>query len=172
VFGVLKGATDGGIDVPHNDHRFPGSKREGSEWTTSAETHRKYIFGGHIAEYMKALQEENEEAYNTQFKRYVEQNISPDSFESLYTKAHAAIRADPTKKRADTELGYFGTRGKNNPKPKADKDGKIAPAKRYNQIKRTLSQRQARITQKLTKRGIVSLKAKKEAAPAAAADEE
>ena len=66
VFGVLKGATDGGIDVPHNDHRYPGSKREGKEWTTSAETHRKYIFGGHIAEYMKALQEENEEAYNTQ----------------------------------------------------------------------------------------------------------
>lgn len=41
VFGVLKGATDGGIDVPHNDHRYPGSKREGTEWTTSAETHRK-----------------------------------------------------------------------------------------------------------------------------------
>lgn len=37
VFGVLKGATDGGIDVPHNDHRYPGSKREGTEWTTSAE---------------------------------------------------------------------------------------------------------------------------------------
>lgn len=70
---------------------------------------------------MKALKEENEEAYNTQFKRYVEQKISPDSFESLYTKAHAAIRADPTKKRADTELGYFGVRGKNNPKPKVSR---------------------------------------------------
>jgi large subunit ribosomal protein L5e len=53
IFGALKGATDGGIDIPHNDHRFPGSKREGSEWTTSAETHRKYIFGGHIGDYMK-----------------------------------------------------------------------------------------------------------------------
>jgi len=156
VFGALKGATDGGIDVPHNDHRFPGSKREGTEWTTSAETHRKYIFAGHIGEYMKALQEENEEAYNTQFKRYVENNISPDSFEALYTKAHAAIRADPNKKRADSELGYFGTRTKSNPKPAKD----AKPAKRYNQVKRTLSQRQARITQKLTKRGIVSLKPK------------
>jgi large subunit ribosomal protein L5e len=98
VFGVLKGATDGGIDVPHNDHRYPGSKREGTEWTTSAETHRKYIFGGHIADYMKSLQEENEEAYNTQFKRYIEQNVSPANFEQIYTKAHAAIRADPNKK--------------------------------------------------------------------------
>jgi large subunit ribosomal protein L5e len=158
---VLQGATDGGIDVPHNDHRYPGSKREGSEWTTSAETHRKYIFGGHIAEYMKSLAEENEEAYNSQFKRYIEQGVKPDSFEQLYTKAHAAIRADPNKKRADSELGYFGTRTKSNPKPKAGADGKIAPAKRYNATKRTLSQRQARITQKLTKRGIVSLKAKK-----------
>jgi len=173
VFGVLKGATDGGIDVPHNDHRFPGSKREGTEWTTSAETHRKYIFGGHIVDYMKSLQSENEEAYNTQFKRYIEQNISPANFESMYTKAHAAIRAEPNKKRADTELGYFGTRGKNNPKPKPGADGKITPAKRYNHTKRALSQRQARITQKLTKRGIVSLKAKKAApAAAAAADEE
>lgn len=46
----------------------------------------------------------------------------------------------------------------------AGADGKIAPAKRYNQVKRSLSQRQARITQKLTKRGIVSLKPKKAAA--------
>ncbi|MDR3570670.1 MAG: hypothetical protein P4L81_00500 [Candidatus Pacebacteria bacterium] len=41
VFGALKGATDGGIDVPHNDHRFPGSKREGTEWTTSAEVRNR-----------------------------------------------------------------------------------------------------------------------------------
>jgi len=156
VFGALKGATDGGIDIPHNDHRYPGSKREGTEWATSAETHRKYIFGGHIAEYMKALQEENEEAYNTQFKRYVDAGISGDKLEGLYTKAHAAIRADPNKKRADSELGYFKVRGKNNPKPAKD----AKPAKRYNKTKKSLSQRKARITQKLTKRGLVSLKKK------------
>jgi large subunit ribosomal protein L5e len=159
VFGALKGATDGGIDVPHNDHRFPGSKREGTEWTTSAETHRKYIFAGHIGEYMKTLSEENEELYNTQFKRYVEAGLTADKFEALYTKAHAAIRANPNLKRADSELGYFGTRTKSNPKPVAGKDGKIAPAKRFNRTKIALSQRQARITQKLNKRGIVSLKA-------------
>jgi len=164
IFGALKGATDGGIEIPHNDHRFPGSKREGTEWTTSPETHRKYIFGGHIGEYMKSLSEENEELYNTQFKRYVDAGITGDKLEALYTKAHAAIRADPNKKRADAELGYFGTRTKSNPKPVAGKDGKIAPAKRFNRAKISLQQRQARITQKLTKRGIVSLKPKKVAA--------
>jgi len=173
LFGALKGACDGGIDIPHNDHRFPGSKREGTEWQTAPDVHRKYIFGQHIAEYMKSLSEENEEAYNSQFKRYVDAGITGDKLEAMYTKAHAAIRADPNKKRADTELGYFGTRGKNNPKPKAGADGKIAPAKRFNPVKRNLTQRKARVVQKLTKRGIVSLKNKKRTtAPAATADEE
>jgi ribosomal protein L18 len=27
IFGVLKGACDGGLDVPHNDRRFPGSSK-------------------------------------------------------------------------------------------------------------------------------------------------
>jgi len=157
VFGALKGACDGGIDVPHTDHRFPGSKREGTEWTTSPETHRKYIFGGHVGEYMTSLAEENEELYNTQFKRYVDAGITGDKLEAIYTKAHAAIRADPNKKRGDNELGYFGVRGKNNPKPVAGKDGKIAH-KRFTRSKLSLSQRKARITQKLTKRGITSLK--------------
>lgn len=153
VFGALKGACDGGLDIPHNDHRFPGSKREGSEWSTSPETHRKYIFGGHVADYMRQLQEDNEEAYNLQFKRYIDAGITADSLEGVYSKAHAAIRADPSKKRADSELGYFQTRGKNNPKPAAD-----AKPKSYRRNKMVLSQRQARVRQMLTKRGVESLK--------------
>jgi len=159
IFGALKGACDGGIDIPHNDHRFPGSRREGTEWSTDPETHRKYIFAGHIADNMRRLQEEDEEAYQQQFKRYIDAGINADALEGLYTKAHAAIRADPNKKRADSELGYFHTRGKNNPKPKADpKTGKVAPAKRYHARKLKLSQKQARIAQILTHRGVTSLK--------------
>jgi len=119
---------------------------------------------------MKSLQEDNEELYNSQFKRYIAQGITGDKFEGIYTKAHAAIRANPNVKRADSELGYFGTRGKNNPKPKAGADGKVPPAKRYNKQKLKLSQRQGRVSQILTKRGIVSLKPKK--ASAVKADEE
>ena len=89
--------------------------------------------------------------YNTQFKRYVDSGMTADKLEALYTKAHAAIRANPTLKRADAELGYFGTRTKSNPKPVAGKDGKIAAAKRFNRTKIAHSQRQARITQKLSK---------------------
>jgi len=152
IFGALKGATDGGIDVPHNDHRFPGSKRENGEWTTSPETHRKYIFGQHIAEYMKQLTEENEELYSKQFKRYVDAGITHDKLEKIYTAAHAAIRKEPTKPRGDKELGRFGTRAK-------AKTGKETyEKKKYNKVKVSNKSRQARIRQKLTARGVDSIK--------------
>jgi len=148
IFGALKGATDGGIDVPHNDHRFPGSKREGTEWQTQPEVHRKYIFGGHVGDYMKSLAEEDEESYNRQFKRYVDAGITGDDLEAIYTKAHAAIRKEPTKARGPLELGYFGVRAKAVPK-----DTKHTP-KKYNKTKLTLKQRRARVAQILTHRGV------------------
>ncbi|RMZ79342.1 hypothetical protein DV737_g3469, partial [Chaetothyriales sp. CBS 132003] len=45
VFGVMKGASDGGLYVPHNEKRFPGYDPESKE--LDAEVLRKYIFGGH-----------------------------------------------------------------------------------------------------------------------------
>jgi len=156
VFGALKGACDGGLDIPHNDHRFPGSKREGGEWQTSPETHRKYIFGLHVAAYMKQLEEENEELFNRQFKRYIDAGVKHDQIEKVYKAAHAAIRKDPSKARANTELGFFGTRSK-------AKTGKETyEKKRYNKQKISLEQRKSRITQKLTAKGIKSIAAKKQ----------
>lgn len=157
IFGAMKGACDGGLDIPHNDHRFPGSKREGGEWQTSPETHRKYIFGVHVADYMKQLEEENEELFNRQFKRYVDAGIKHDQIEKMYKAAHAAIRKEPTKARSNTELGFFGTRSK----PKTGKE--TYEKKYYNKRKISLQQRKARISQKLGARGIKSLNPKKAA---------
>jgi len=148
IFGALKGATDGGIEVPHNDHRFPGSKRDGKEWSADPAVHRKYIFGGHVSAYMKQLQEDDEEAYNKQFKRYVDAGISHGDLEGLYTKAHAAIRKEPTKPRGPLELGAFKTR-----KAAKPKDEKF-PKKYYQQQKKSLKQRKARVAQILTHRGV------------------
>jgi large subunit ribosomal protein L5e len=142
VFGALKGATDGGIDVPHNDHRFPGSKREGTEWTTSPETHRKYIFGQHVADYMRQL-EEDDERLNTQFGRYVAAGIKPDDIEGLYTAAHAAIRKEPNKARDPLELGRFKKR------EKARTGSEKFEHKRYNQVKQTLAERKAKNAKKV-----------------------
>lgn len=36
VFGCMKGATDGGLDVPHNEKRFPGYDRDTKQYDVSA----------------------------------------------------------------------------------------------------------------------------------------
>merc|ERR1711862_815178 len=53
VFGAMKGAADGGIDIPHSEKRFPGYDKEAGEY--SAEVHRNHIFGQHVAQYMREL---------------------------------------------------------------------------------------------------------------------
>ena len=59
LFGALKGASDGGLYVPHNEKRFPGYDIESKE--LDPETLQKYIVGGHVAEYMESLEEEDDE---------------------------------------------------------------------------------------------------------------
>jgi len=93
VFGAMKGAVDGGIEIPHSTKRFPGYDKEASEFNASV--HRDHIFGKHVADYMKHLLEEDGDAYNKQFAVYIKNGITADKVEEMYTKAHAAIRKDP-----------------------------------------------------------------------------
>jgi large subunit ribosomal protein L5e len=92
----MKGASDGGILVPHSENRFPGFDMESEE--LDAETLKKYILGGHVAEYMETLADDDEERYKGQFVKYIEDEVEADALEELYTEAHAAIREDPFKK--------------------------------------------------------------------------
>jgi large subunit ribosomal protein L5e len=93
IFGAMKGAVDGGLDIPHNEKRFPGYDNESKEF--DAGVLRKYIFGGHVTDYMEKLQRRDEEAYKVQFSAYIKEGISPDSIEDIYKQAHAAIRENP-----------------------------------------------------------------------------
>lgn len=93
VFAVMKGVTDGGIYVPHSETRFYGYDQESKEY--SAEAHRDRIFGKHVADYMKQLQEESEDAYKRQFSKFIAAGVTADSLEGIYKKAHDAIRANP-----------------------------------------------------------------------------
>ena len=61
IFGALKGASDGGIYIPHSDKRFPGY--DGEAKSLDAEVLKKYIYGGHVAEYMESLEEEDDERF-------------------------------------------------------------------------------------------------------------
>jgi len=97
IFGAMKGAADGGLDIPHSEKRFPGYDKEASEF--SADVHRAHIFGQHVADYMRSLMEEDEEAYKRQFSRFIKNGVTPDSVEDMYKKAHAAIRKNPESKQ-------------------------------------------------------------------------
>jgi len=92
VFGALKGAVDGGLEIPHNNKRFAGYDHATGKF--DAGTLRKHIFGQHIADYMRHLTTDTEK-YNRQFSNYVECNVGPDDIEKMWTSAHAAIRKDP-----------------------------------------------------------------------------
>jgi len=126
LFSVLKGAVDGGLSIPYSTRRFAGYESESKK--LNADVNRKYIFGGHVANYMSHLQEEDAELYKKQFKGYVDAGIEPETVEKMYKKAHAAIRKDPVHKSTAK------------PAPKEHK--------RHNRAPFTLSQRKGRVEQK------------------------
>jgi len=94
VFGALKGAADGGLDIPHSEKRFPGYDRDAKEY--DADMHRERIFGGHVGEYMEYLEDEDNTKYKSQFAKYIECGHEPDSLEELYESVHEKIREDPS----------------------------------------------------------------------------
>jgi len=94
IFGALKGAADGGLDIPHSEKRFPGYDRDAKEY--DADMHRERIFGGHVGEYMEYLEEEDNTKFQEQFATYIEKDIEMDGLEELYESVHEAIREDPS----------------------------------------------------------------------------
>merc|ERR1719354_444360 len=68
VFGALKGAVDGGLEINHSMTRFPGYDEESDDF--NAEVHRGHIFGKNIGEYMSNLSESDEDAFKRQFSQY------------------------------------------------------------------------------------------------------
>jgi len=154
VFGALKGATDGGLDIPHNERRYPGSSRdeETKKWSYDPAVHRKYIFGGHVGEYMDKLKGDNPEVYKRQFSRWLADKVdSSKKLEDLYKKAHAAIRKEPAKSRDPKERGLFKVSSK--PKDPAKQFAK----KRFKPVGKSVEQRKARVKQILTAKGKTSI---------------
>jgi large subunit ribosomal protein L5e len=133
VFGAMKGASDGGILIPHSENRFPGYDIESKE--LDAETLKKYIFGGHVAEYMETLADDDEERYKSQFQKYIDDDIEADGLEELYTEAHKAIREDPFKKSDE---------------PKKSKAEWKKESLKYKKTKLTLDERRERVQERIT----------------------
>lgn len=93
IFGAMKGASDGGLDIPHSEKRFPGYTRDTKDF--DAEVHKSRIMGEHVADYMRELEEDDEEMYQKHFAKYIEHGIDADGIEELLEKVHEAIRENP-----------------------------------------------------------------------------
>jgi len=146
VFAALKGATDGGLNIPHSVNRFVGYDTDGKKLV--ADTLRKYIFGGHVAEHMEELQEEDPESYQSLFARYIKEGLEADDLEDKYKEVHAAIRANP------------------DPKPVQKKKTTGAP-KKYNTKRLTYEERRKASSEKKA-----AIKASKGAAAESEEDDE
>jgi len=125
IFGCLKGAVDGGLDIPHSNKRFPGYDAESKEY--NPEVHKNHIIGQHVANYMESLLDEDEESYKRQFSGFIKEGITGDSLEKMYRDAHTAIRADPTR---------------------AAKPAKEIKVKRWTAKRLSIQQRKARVAEK------------------------
>jgi len=95
VFGALKGASDGGLDIPHNFKKFPGYNAEKKKY--DSRKHLDRIYGQHVAKYMKELQEKDEAKYQRHFSAYIAAGIDADGVKAMYEKAHEQIRDDPSR---------------------------------------------------------------------------
>lgn len=60
----------------HREKRLIGYDADSEQLDT--EKLRKHLFGGHVAEYMRYLMEEDEEQYQQHFSRYIKKNVGPD----------------------------------------------------------------------------------------------
>lgn len=134
VFGAMKGASDGGILVPHSEKRFPGYDMETKE--LDADVLRNYIFGGHVAEYMETLADDDEERFRSQFQKYVDDDVEAEGLEDLYTEAHKAIREDPFKKHESDA-------------PKKSKAEWKAESKKFKTVKSTKEEKQKRVQERI-----------------------
>jgi len=148
LFAALKGALDGGLNIPHGEKRFFGYDKEESK--LDAKKLRKVIFGGHVSEYMKSLSQAHPDRYKRQFSRYIKAGITPDKVEGIIKNTHKAIRADPTFK-SKAEIAKAAKPAEAGKAAKPAKSSK-ANNKQFRKKKLTLAQRKTRINQKLKKK--------------------
>merc|ERR1711959_333723 len=99
IFAAMKGAFDGGLEIPHNEKKFYGYDADEKEY--DAEANRERILGGHVATYMNSLEEEEPEEFQEKFKKYIDAGFTADEMEEKYLAVHKAIREDPTHKPTD-----------------------------------------------------------------------
>lgn len=104
VFGAVKGAIDGGLNIPCKEKIFPhiredkkekkgGKEKKGNQSKTP---HRDRIYGKHVNDYMELLRKTPEKftKHFSLWDKCMKAN-KVTKLEDLYKKVHAEIRANP-----------------------------------------------------------------------------
>jgi len=130
MFGCLKGALDGGLDIPHSETRFRGFKADTKDGQYDAKMARKAIFAEHVSEYMGELAEEDPDHFQTHFSRYIKHNITADNLTKTLQTVHANIRKNPE---------HVAKQNKFTGKPKVFARRKLSGAQRKDRIRQKLA---------------------------------
>ncbi|NPA86844.1 MAG: 50S ribosomal protein L18 [Candidatus Diapherotrites archaeon] len=78
IFAVLKGAIDGGLEIPHSEEALPSEER---------------VRGEHIATYARALKEQSPEKYERQFGGYLKRGLNPEDLPSHFDEMLQKVSA-------------------------------------------------------------------------------
>merc|ERR1711959_493614 len=145
LFAAMKGAFDGGLEIPHSEKKFFGYDAESKEY--DAEAHKERIFGGHVRDYMETMEADDPDKYKDHFAKFIAAGIGADDLEALYGKVHAAIREDPTPNITDKKKPELTTdlKARRRDVVYTDDDGNLKYVCRN---KRTKAQRDDRVKQK------------------------
>jgi len=76
MFATLKGVTDAGLQIPHEEDVLPSNAR---------------IVGEHIAEYAKKLQEADPTVYERRFSQYLAKNLRPEELPQHFAQVKEKI---------------------------------------------------------------------------------
>lgn len=101
----MKGAVDGGLNIPHSTKRFPGYDGEAKSF--NAEVHKAHILGKHVADYMRSLEEEDPEAFKRQFSQYIKLGINADQVNNNWTLRPTKLPLDWSITKRCPKLDYI-----------------------------------------------------------------
>jgi large subunit ribosomal protein L18 len=76
IYAALKGALDGGLEIPHSEEILPGDER---------------VKGQHISSYAEHLKKESAQTYKKMFSGYAKAKIAPEKLPDHFGEVKAKI---------------------------------------------------------------------------------
>ncbi len=105
VFSTLKGAVDGGLEIPHSEESFPSEER---------------LTGTHIANHAAELKKGSKEKYEKHFSAYIKTKANPEKIANLFETVKSKIMAEGSKPKSKATEKAAPKKTVKSPKKKAE----------------------------------------------------